>query len=320
MTLRIAITGGAGFIGSNLVQKLCSNNTELIIIDDLSTGLKSNLKLSQNVKLKEFSICELKILKKELYDCDVIVHLAARGSVPRSISNPILTNYVNSEGTVNILEVARETGAHVIFSSSSSVYGRNTNLPKDEEMWLGPLNPYAASKLSAESYVQAYGKTYNFPTTIYRFFNVFGPWQRPDHPYSAVIPKWIWAALHGKNIEIHGDGSQTRDFTYIDTVVQVIHQTIENSFNYEGPINLAYGNNISLNQIINFLKKKFPSLSYSHVESRKGDIKDSQNNPKLIKSLFPNIEPVDFQIAFDQTIEWLKSYGEQIANGPIPSE
>jgi UDP-glucose 4-epimerase len=292
----------------------------LTVIDDFSTGLKSNLKFEPNIDFRDISVCNRDDLKKVLSDCNVIVHLAARGSVPRSISNPVMTNEVNSIGTVNVLEVARETGAHVIFSSSSSVYGRNATLPKEEKMWLGPLNPYAASKLSAESYVEAYGKTYNFPTTTFRFFNVFGPWQRPDHPYSAVIPKWIWSAIHEKQIEIHGDGSQTRDFTYVETVVQVLQQTIEKAVKFDGPINLAYGNKVSLNEIIEVLKKKFPTLKYLHVESRKGDIKDSQNNPKLLESLFPDIKPTDFQIALNQTIDWLKDFGEEIANGPIPSD
>jgi UDP-glucose 4-epimerase len=320
MTSRVAITGGAGFIGSNLARRISPIYNDLVIIDDLSTGLKANLKFNENLEFREISVCDKRDLMEHLKSCNVIVHLAARGSVPRSISNPIMTNEVNSMGTINVLEVARETGAHVIFSSSSSVYGRNTNLPKEEKMWLGALNPYAASKLSAESYVEAYGKTYNFPTTTFRFFNVFGPWQRPDHPYSAVIPKWIWSAIHGNQIEIHGDGSQTRDFTYVDTVVEVIKQTIEKAINYDGPINLAYGNKVSLNEIIEVLKKKFPSLNYVHVESRKGDIKDSQNNPGLINSIFPDIRPTNFQLALNQTIDWLKDYGEEIANGPIPSD
>jgi UDP-glucose 4-epimerase len=320
MTPKVAITGGAGFIGCNLARNLRPFYDNLTVIDDFSTGLKSNLKFEPNIDFRDISVCNRDDLKKVLSDCNVIVHLAARGSVPRSISNPVMTNEVNSIGTVNVLEVARETGAHVIFSSSSSVYGRNATLPKEEKMWLGPLNPYAASKLSAESYVEAYGKTYNFPTTTFRFFNVFGPWQRPDHPYSAVIPKWIWSAIHEKQIEIHGDGSQTRDFTYVETVVQVLQQTIEKAVKFDGPINLAYGNKVSLNEIIEVLKKKFPTLKYLHVESRKGDIKDSQNNPKLLESLFPDIKPTDFQIALNQTIDWLKDFGEEIANGPIPSD
>ncbi len=319
MPKKIAVTGGAGFIGSNLCLKLLEKNFEVKVVDDLSTGLESNLP-SNSLEFVNLNLSDKEKLKEVLMKAECIIHLAARGSVPRSILNPVLTNEVNSKGTTNVLEVARETGAHVIFSSSSSVYGRNSNLPKEETMWVGPINPYAASKLSAEAYVQAYSSTYNFPATIFRFFNVFGPRQRPDHPYSAVIPKWIWSALNGNSIEIHGDGMQTRDFTYVDTVVEVLIQTVEKKFSLDCPINLAYGNKVSLNEIINALRMKFPALKYSYVENRMGDIKDSQNNPALINSLFPHIKPTDFQIALDKTIDWLKDYGEEIANGPLPSD
>ena len=170
MKKKIAVTGGAGFIGSNLCINLVEKNFDIVVIDDLSTGLKSNLPLT-SLEFIELNLNNSEKLKKVLKKTDCIIHLAARGSVPRSILSPVLTNEVNSQGTLNILEVARETGAHVIFSSSSSVYGRNSNLPKEENMWVGPINPYAASKLSAEAYVQAYSSTYKFPATIFRFFN-----------------------------------------------------------------------------------------------------------------------------------------------------
>ena len=211
---RVVVTGGAGFIGSNLVDKLLLNEHDITVIDDLSSGLKGNLDLSQ-VKLEIFSLENEKELNRALSDAEVIFHLGARGSVPRSIKNPIATHSVNATGTLNVLNIARETGAHVIFSSSSSVYGRNLELPKDELMWMSPLTPYAASKLAAEAYVQAYGATYQVPVTLLRFFNVFGPKQRPDHAYAAVIPKWIWLAMQDKPIEVFGDGTQSVSYTHL---------------------------------------------------------------------------------------------------------
>ena len=168
----VAVTGGAGFIGSNLTKRLYSDGYDIVVIDDLSTGLLSNVDQDKSTFLQG-SITDSKLLAIALKDCETIFHLAARGSVPRSIKNPVATHEVNATGTLNVLEVARASGAHVVFSSSSSVYGRNTQLPKDESMWLGPMTPYAASKLAAEGYVQAYASAYNVPTTLLRFFNVF---------------------------------------------------------------------------------------------------------------------------------------------------
>ena len=155
---KVAVTGGAGFVGSNLAAKLVSQGHEVVIIDDLSTGLRSNVD-AKNSTFHEVSIIDKIALERALAGCESIFHLAARGSVPRSIKNPVATHNVNATGTLNVLEFARENGAHVLYSSSSSVYGRNMALPKDESMWLGPLTPYAASKLSAEAYVEAYGES-----------------------------------------------------------------------------------------------------------------------------------------------------------------
>ena len=165
---KVAVTGGAGFIGSNLTQRLLLEGYEVVVIDDLSTGLLSNIDQDKSTFL-QVSITDPKALSTALKDCETIFHLAARGSVPRSIKNPVSTHLVNATGTLNVLEVARYSGAHVLFSSSSSVYGRNMQLPKDEKMWLGPMTPYAASKLAAEAYVQAYSASYKIPTTLLRF-------------------------------------------------------------------------------------------------------------------------------------------------------
>ena len=187
--MKILVTGGAGFIGSNLSTKLVEDSHSVRIIDDLSTGLKKNVPAGAELIIG--SILDRTLVDSVIKDCDVVVHLAARGSVPRSIKNPRETHDVNATGTQIILESAAEVGCHVIYSSSSSVYGLNALLPKDEEMVLKPTTPYAASKMAAEGLALSYANTYNFPVTVFRFFNVFGPRQRADHEYAAVIPKWI---------------------------------------------------------------------------------------------------------------------------------
>jgi len=312
---KVAVTGGAGFIGSNLVLRLLKEGYEVTLIDDLSTGLLANVDEEKST-FHQISITDPKSLVAALKDCETIFHLAARGSVPRSIKNPIATHEVNATGTLNVLEVARATGAHVVFSSSSSVYGRNMQLPKDESMWLGPMTPYAASKLAAEGYVQAYASAYNVPTTLLRFFNVFGPRQRPDHEYAAVLPKWIWLAMQGKPIDVYGDGTASRDFTYVETVLDIAITAMKEKVVTEGAMNLAYGNRIFLNDTIEMLKKHFPDLRVNYKENRLGDVKESQNAPDLLKSLFPAITPKQFEAALAETVVWLKDFGQSVANGP----
>ncbi len=312
---KVAVTGGAGFIGSNLVTRLIAEGHEVVVVDDLSTGLFSNVK-DQVCEFRELSITDFAELNSAIKDCETIFHLGARGSVPRSIKNPVATHAVNATGTLNVLEVARESGAHVLFSSSSSVYGRNMQLPKDESMWLGPMTPYAASKLAAEGYVQSYASAYKVPTTLLRFFNVFGPRQRPDHEYAAVLPKWIWLAMHNQTIQVFGDGTASRDFTYVDTVLDVAMTAMKQKVTSDGAINLAYGNRISLNETIDLLKQHFPDLEVNYTVERPGDVKESQNSPELLIKLFPSVQPKAFDLALSETVTWLKEFGQSVANGP----
>ena len=316
---KVAVTGGAGFIGSNLTRRLISEGHDVVVIDDLSTGLISNVDQEKST-FHQVSITDRQALHTALKDCQTIFHLAARGSVPRSIKNPVATHDVNATGTLNVLEAARETGAHVIFSSSSSVYGRNMQLPKDESMWLGPMTPYAASKLAAEGYVQAYASAYKVPTTLLRFFNVFGPRQRPDHEYAAVLPKWIWLAMQGQPIDVYGDGTASRDFTYVDTVLDIAMTAMQEKVITEGAMNLAYGNRIFLNDTIEMLRKHFPDLQVNYKSERLGDVKESQNAPELLKKLFPKVQPKEFETALSETVDWLKEFGQSVANGPATTD
>ena len=203
--MRILVTGGAGFIGSNLVRALLARGDEVVVLDDFSTGLESNLTGLQ-VSLVRGSIEDALTVESAIAGCAAVVHLAARGSVPRSIEDTVATHSVNATGTLNVLQAARAANAHVLLSSSSSVYGANLALPKREAMWMQPISPYGASKMAAESYALAFQEVYGLNVLVLRLFNVYGPGQRHDHAYAAVIPKFAWSALHHDCVEVHGDG------------------------------------------------------------------------------------------------------------------
>jgi UDP-glucose 4-epimerase len=302
--MKVLVTGGAGFIGTNLTLNLLSSGYEVKVFDDLSTGLKANI--PKDADFVNASILEASQIDKAIKDCEVVVHLGARGSVPRSIKDPIATHNVNATGTLNVLEAARNSQCHFIFSSSSSVYGSNMILPKNEDMVLRPITPYAASKMSGEALSLGYAKSYGLAVSTFRFFNIFGPWQRPDHDYAAVLPKWISKCIKGDEIEIFGDGEQTRDFTYVGTVVSIIKNCISDKVYHPEPVNLAYGNNISLNQVIHLLKNSFPDLKVKYLSPRDGDVLHSKNDPKLVKSLYPNVNVEKFETSLQETINWFK--------------
>jgi len=303
--MRVLVTGGAGFVGTNLTLSLLEHGYDVKIFDDLSTGLEQNI--SKDAEFVNASILDTSKLNNAIKECEVVVHLGARGSVPRSIKDPIATHDVNSSGTLNVLEAARSSGSHYIFSSSSSVYGSNITLPKTEDMVLRPLTPYAASKMSGEALSLAYAKSYELPVSTFRFFNIFGPWQRPDHEYAAVLPKWISKCLKGDEIEVFGDGMQTRDFTYVGTVVNIILSCISTKILHPEPVNLAYGNNISLNQVLELMQLNFPSLKVKYLPPRKGDVLHSKNDPKLIRALYPDITLDKFEVSLKKTIDWFKN-------------
>jgi UDP-glucose 4-epimerase len=303
--MKVLVTGGAGFVGTNLTLSLLEHGYDVKIFDDLSTGLEQNI--PKDAEFINASLLDTSNLNNAIKDCDVVVHLGARGSVPRSIKDPIATHDVNSSGTLNVLEAARSSGSHYIFSSSSSVYGSNMTLPKNEDMVLRPLTPYAASKMSGEALSLAYSKSYELPVSTFRFFNIFGPWQRPDHEYAAVLPKWISKCLKGNEIEVFGDGLQTRDFTYVGTVVNIILSCISGKILHPEPVNLAYGNNISLNQVLEIMKLNFPTLKVKYLPPRKGDVLHSKNDPKLIRALYPDITLDKFEVSLQKTIDWFKN-------------
>ena len=306
--MRVLITGGAGFIGANLVQACTARGHEVVVLDDLSTGCRSNLD-GTGAQFIHGSITDSDTVHRAMSDVDSVVHLAARGSVPRSLKDPFATHAVNATGTLNVLDAARLSGGpQVIMASSSSVYGANPELPKRETAATRPMSPYAASKLAAEGYALAYRNAYQLPTLAFRFFNVFGRYQTAGHAYAAVIPAFIDAALRSQPLKVHGDGTQSRDFTHVDTVCATICRAIENRTSSPDPVNLAFGTRTSLLEVIETLTTQLDEpIVVNHVESRVGDVPHSQADSTLLRSLFGELTPVDFTAGLIDTIEWMRS-------------
>ena len=256
--MKVVVTGGAGFIGANLCRMLDQHDfvDHVVALDDLSTGSRENLAGSPSVELREGSILNSDDLDSVMAGTQAVVHLAARPSVPRSLADPMATHLVNATGTMMVLEAARRHGMpYVVVASSSSVYGANPALPKREDMAPMPVSPYAASKLAAEAYALSYGRSFGLPVMIFRFFNVFGPLQPAGHAYAAVVPTFISYALAGRPLPVHGDGTQTRDFTFVDTVVSVLTDAIRRRVIDLDPVNLAYGSRVSLLELIALLEE-----------------------------------------------------------------
>lgn len=303
---RIGVTGGAGFIGSNLCKKLISLDFEVRILDDFSTGNLSNLS-GYNIDVRRGSICDRNAISDFVKDLDFVFHLAALGSVPRSISNPRATFEVNVSGSLEVLEALREQEIPSVFISSSSVYGDSNESPKVETNIGKPLSPYAASKASMERMIEAYRSSFNLNIMTFRLFNVFGPFQRFDHEYSAVIPKWINQALRGQSISIFGDGNITRDFTYVEEVTNVLSQSLFKThlFQEMEVINLAFGREVNLNLIAKMTKDFFPNIEIHHGPKRTSDILNSTSCPKKLFEYFPNIQEVPFHESFSKTVDWV---------------
>lgn len=303
--MRYLVTGGAGFIGSNLVARLVGEGHQVRVLDDLSTGLASNLEgLAAELIVGTFT--DTAVLAEAARGTDAIVHLGARGSVPRSIAHPVATHEVNATGTLNVLMAAREIGAYVILASSSSVYGENAALPKREEMWMQPMSPYAASKLAAEGYAMAFRKVYGLEVLVTRFFNVYGPKQRPDHDYAAVIPKFAYAAMHHQPIQVHGDGKQSRDFTFVDSVVDLLTDASRRRLVHDRPVNVAFGAPHTVLDIVEGLEGLLGhELDVQFVDARAGDVPHSQNDPELLRTLFPGVCEVPLADGLRRTYEWL---------------
>jgi UDP-glucose 4-epimerase len=305
--VRVLITGGAGFIGSNLARVALAEGHEVVVLDDLSTGYAANL-AGLDVRFHEGSVNEPRLLQAALDGVDSVVHLAALGSVPRSILDPVATHEANATGTLNILEGARRAGVHhVLMSSSSSVYGLNPALPKGEREWVRPLSPYAVSKLAGEQYLLAYQQSFGLTTLAFRFFNVYGPRQMPGHAYAAVVPVFLDAMLRGEPVPVHGDGLQSRDFTYVGTVCAVLLDAVARRVTHPEPVNLAFGTNTTITALVRELEDVtgLPA-DVVHQPPRPGDVRASQADNRVLRSLFPSVEPVPLRNGLIETLAWFK--------------
>jgi UDP-glucose 4-epimerase len=312
--VKVLVTGGAGFIGSNLVRRLAARGHDPVILDDFSTGRASNLSGLEGIQVHLGCLTDIATVLKAADGAEAIIHLGARGSVPRSIQDPVAAHAVNATGTLNVLEAARRFSSHVVFSSSSSVFGANTSSPKVERSWTQPLSPYGASKLAAESYVMAYANAYDLNVLVLRLFNVFGPWQRPDHEYAAVIPKWLWRAVQGLPLEIEGDGTQSRDFTYVDDVTSIVIEALETGLTLTSPLNLAFGRQVNLNELVTHIEEVLDrSLDVVFRPPRVGDVYSSLNDPSLLRVTFPHVQQRPLTWELTQTLNWLDKDGGRLS-------
>jgi UDP-glucose 4-epimerase len=324
--VRVVVTGGAGFIGANLVRRLLdggagggaaggsggaagSADIEVVVVDDLSTGFRANLAACPQAQLLEGTILDDAVLDEAIAGADAIVHLAAVPSVPRSIAAPGPSHDANATGTLKVLEAARRAGnVHTIVASSSSVYGANPTLPKSEDLRPAPLSPYAVSKLAAESYTLAFQHCYALPTLAFRFFNVFGPLQAPGHAYAAVVPTFLDHALNDRPLPVHGDGEQSRDFTYVGTVTAVLADAITRTVTHPEPVNLAFGTRRTLNEAIAELEHQLGrTLPIDRQPPRHGDVRHSQADQTRLLKLFPDVRPIPFEDGLAATIHWFRS-------------
>ena len=314
--MRILVTGGAGFIGSNIVEELIRRGEKVRVLDNFSTGRRENIEpFLKNIELIEGDIRDYQLVVKAMRGIEVVIHEAALPSVPRSIKDPLTTCEVNVRGTLNILQAAKNAGVkRVVFASSSSVYGESEILPKREDIPPNPLSPYAVSKLAGEKYCQVFQSIYNLSTVCLRYFNVFGPRQDPASPYAAVIPRFISLALEGKPLEIHGDGLQSRDFTYVRNVVQATILAAQGDKNVEGVINVACGEKYSVLDIVRalerILKKK---VKVYHTEPRKGDVRESLADITRAKKILGYRVEVRFEEGLERTVEYFKKINTGLA-------
>lgn len=307
MGVRVLLTGGAGFIGANLCRRLLDDGHDVTVLDDLSTGRLANLE-GLAVDLVEGSVVDAELVGHLVEGADHVVHLAARASVPRSIAEPVAAHEANVTGTLVLLEAARPRLVPVVVASSSSVYGDTEVSPKHEGLPVAPRSPYAASKLATESYALAHQASYGLPVLALRFFNVYGPGQPADHAYAAVVPRFVDAALAGRPLEVHGDGRQSRDFTFVGTVVEVLTRAVSDGTRADGPVNLAFGTRTDLLDLVGRLEAIVGQpLDVRHTDPRPGDVRHSTADGSRLAALFPGLDPVDLDHGLQATVDWFRA-------------
>ena len=305
--MKVLVTGGAGFIGTHVCRELMSRGAAVVVLDDLSTGSLANL-TGIPAEVHVGSVADDRAVTTAVDGADAVVHLAALASVPLSLEQPGRTHLVNVTGTLTVLEAARKSHAHVIVASSAAVYGDSSERIKSETVQLRPTSPYATSKLATEAYATSWQSSFGLPTLAFRFFNVFGPLQSPDHAYAAVVPAFVAAAVAGRPLRIHGDGRQTRDFVPVSTVARLIADAVERRVTHLSPVNLALGGRTSILELARHLETVTGrALDREHLPVRPGDIRDSRADDSLLRQLFPDLKPTSLHDALRETVAWWKA-------------
>ncbi len=308
--MRYLVTGGAGFIGSNTVDELVRRGHSVVVLDDLSAGKEENLaQVAAKITFVRASITDIEKVRVACQDADYVLHLAARTSVPRSVKDPLETNRINVEGTLNVLVAARDAKVkRVVFAASSSAYGETPTLPKVETMLTAPISPYGVSKWAGEVYAQVFGHVYGLENVSLRYFNVFGPRQDAGSPYSGVLSKFITALLDGGQPVVFGDGEQSRDFTYVENVVQANLLACEAPAVSGRVINIGTGGRFTLNQTLELLAKiSGKPASPKYDPPREGDIRHSQADISLAHSSLGYAPQVGFEEGLRRTWEWYRN-------------
>jgi nucleoside-diphosphate-sugar epimerase len=308
------VTGGAGFIGSHIVERLVREGHHARVLDDFSSGKESNLESFRGeIELIKGDIRDATLVKEAMKGVDIVFHEAALGSVPRSVADPLTTHEVNMTGTLNVLLAARDAGVkRVVYASSSSVYGETPVLPKSEDMTPQPLSPYALSKLVGEHYASVFKHVYGFEVVALRYFNIFGPRQDPESQYAAVIPRFITALLEGRAPLVYGDGLQSRDFTYVDNVVDANLLASEASGVAGQAFNVACGGRYTLLDLLARLKEILASdIEPIHEASRAGDVRDSQASIEAAERALGYRVSVGFEDGLRKTVAWYRKQIEE---------
>ncbi|HVN61277.1 MAG TPA: NAD-dependent epimerase/dehydratase family protein [Gaiellaceae bacterium] len=305
--MKVLVTGGAGFIGSNLVRALLARGDDVRVLDNFSTGNRANL-AGLEVEIVEGELRSYERVHNATRGVEVVYHLGALGSVPRSVQDPLTSSAVNVEGTLNVLLAARDEGIRrVVFSSSSSVYGSRTDLPVDESMPSDPISPYGVAKLAAERYCVSFSRVYeSFETVVLRYFNVFGPRQSPFSQYAAMVPLFITAIAHGEPVTIFGDGEQSRDFTYVENVVDATLRASEAEGASGRIFNVAAGSPASVNAVADAIGRILGRpVERLHGPPRPGDIRDSWADVSEAERVLGYRASIDLEEGLRRTIESL---------------
>lgn len=319
--MRALVTGGAGFIGSHLAVELAQSGAEVRILDNFATGRRSNLQvLDDDVEVVEGDIQSYERVTTAVAGCDVVFHQAALPSVPRSIQDPLTSNATNVTGTLNVLLASRDHGVkRVILASSSSVYGANPKMPKQEDDPTLPISPYATAKLASENYARSFERVYGLETVVLRYFNVFGPRQDPSSQYSAVIPRFITALLSGKRPVIFGDGEQSRDFTPVGNVVQANLLAMDAPNARGGVYNVACGHQVTLNQLVEVLGDLTGCPTEPvYDRARQGDVRFSLADISRAEDDLDYHPAVDLRTGLEATLEHIRRYESTAAASLFP--